>query len=107
MNLVIVAPLVEPPTEPLYFRYVTLVSDSELDMDVLLEVEQAMKDAYYRYMCRQGLMDYVQAFVTPIENEPGVRLDTQLNFPLTVRVNAIRSENVVKVIGQVKCLTGI
>jgi hypothetical protein len=107
MNLIIVAPLVKPPTETLPLRFVTLVSKTELAIDVLVEVEQRMKDKYYKYMAKRGLMDYVAEFVTPIENEAGIRLDTKLNFPLTIQVKAIQFSNLTNVLGQVKCLAGI
>jgi hypothetical protein len=107
VNLIIAAGLSEPPTEALPFRILTNLSKSELKLDVLIETAQAAKDAYYQYMLHRGLLDYTEALITPEEHEEGIRLDTELNFARTIRVKAIRYENLLNVVGQIQFLRGI
>jgi hypothetical protein len=107
MNLIIAATLSEPPTETLSLRYVTLAAKHNLSLDCLIETEQQVKDAYYRYLLARGLMDFVEQIVTPEEHEEGIRLDSDLHFPLTIQVKAITVENVLNVLGQIKSLKSI
>lgn len=105
MNLIIIAPLSEPPTESLYFRYLTLISKTDLNLSCLIEADQCMKDLYYYYLRRQGSLDYIEQFITPEEREFGIRLDSELNYPLTIRTKYIGIQNFNNIIGQIKYLT--
>ena len=106
MNLIISASLSEnPPSDPLFFRYLTLAAHTSLYLDCLLETEQEMKDNYYRFLLKQGLFDYIEEIITIPENESGIRLATELNFPLTIKTKAIRSDNVINLLGQIKSLS--
>lgn len=106
-NLIIVAELSEPPTEGLFFRYLTLVTRSELSTSNLIEAEQEVKDIYYKYLKSKGLFDFVDQIITPQENEFGIRLDTELNYPLTIRAKSITCVNCVNLLGQIKHLSQI
>lgn len=107
MNLIIAAPLSEPPTESLAFRHITLESHVQLSMDCLIEVEQEMKDAYYRYLLARGLLDWVEQIVTPPENENGLRLDLEVKKPATIRVNSITFDNYVTILDKVRNYHGL
>jgi hypothetical protein len=107
MNLIIVAGLSEPPTESLSLRYVTLAAKHNLSLDCLVEAQREAKDAYYRYLLARGLMDFVEQLVTPEEHEQGIRLDTDLNHPLTIQVKAVTMDNVLNILGQIKSLKNI
>lgn len=107
MILIVVASLAEPPTEPLSFREVTYFSKKHLTMDVLVETEKSMKDLYYEYLRRKGLLDYTDQLVTPEEREEGVRLDVELNYPKTIKLNYIRFDNVRGLLGQIEFLRGL
>jgi hypothetical protein len=102
MNLIVQAPLVEPPTEALYFRYVTLVAHENLHLDCLLEVEQMMKDIYYHWLLKQGCMDYIEDIVTPTEAIPGLRLGPLVEKAPAIRLKAIKSDSVIHLIGMIK-----
>jgi hypothetical protein len=105
MNLIIVSGLSsDPPSEGLYFRFLTLMAKKELDFDVLLESEEEFIDIYYHFLKRKGWYDFIDAIVTPEEGEEGVRIDTELNYPKTIKVNYIRCENTPNVLGQLKVL---
>jgi hypothetical protein len=107
MNLIIVAGLSEPPTEALSLRYVTLAAKHNLSLDCLVEAQREAKDAYYRYLLARGLMDFVEQLITPEEHESGIRLDTDLNYPLTIQVRKVTVDNVIKILGQIKSLKSI
>lgn len=107
MNLIINASLSEPPSESLYFRYLTLAAKSNLECDVLIESKRDMVDFYFNYFKKKGLMDYVSEIVIPEYRIEGVRIDTELNYPKTILVKSISCENVLSLLGQVKFLKKI
>ena len=104
--LVISDALVEPPSEILPFRTVTMFSHEYLSMDVLLHTTQEMKDFYYQWMKPRGLMDYVKYFLNELEWENGVRIDPLGFYPNTVVVKYIRLENQLPIFGRIKSLSG-
>ena len=102
MNLIVVSALTT--NEGLYFRFLTMMVKSNLRMDVLVEAPKQQIDYYYKILKRRGLYDYVSEMLTPETKEEGVRLDTELNYPLTVRTDEISVINVINLIGQIKLL---
>lgn len=102
--LTIADALVEPPSETLPFRTVTMISHYDLDMDILLHTTQDMKDRYYHFMKPMGLMDYIDDILTEWEYEEGVRVDVMGIYPRCVVVKWIRIENQLAVLGQIKSL---
>lgn len=104
MNLIIVSDLVNPPSEGLYFRHLTMVSSIDLKHSVLIESEKEYVDIYYNYLKKKGLYDFVQEFVQPEWKVDGIRIDTELNYPKTIKTNHIRYENVENLIKQIKLL---
>lgn len=103
MNLIISSTLSsDPPSEGLYFRYLTMEAKKELNYDVLIESERDQIDIYYNFLKKKGWYDFVDAIVAPEEGEGGVRIDTELNYPMTVRVSYIRCENTPNLLGQIK-----
>ena len=105
MNLIVVAYLSEPPSESLPFRFVTMIAKTDLDMDVLIETERQMRDDYYKFLKRRGMMDFVSDLILPEDKEDGIRIDYKLTYPKTIRVNKITFDNVINVVGQVKFLS--
>ena len=102
MNLIVVSDLTT--NEGLYFRYLTMMVKSYFDMDVLVEAPKYKIDYYYKLLKRKGLYDYVSEILPPDTNEEGVRLDTELNYPLTVTTKNISVTNVNNLIMQIKSL---
>jgi hypothetical protein len=108
MNLIINAELSsDPPSEGLFFRFLTMVAKKDLEYYVLLESEKEKIDLHYNFLTKKGWFDYVDEIVQPEWKEEGVRLDTDYNYPLTVKTEYIRCENTNLIIGQLKCLRGI
>ena len=108
MNLIISASLsTDPPSEGLYFRFLTMVAQKDLNYDVALETNEELKDFYYHFLKKRGWFDYVDDFITPEDNEEGVRIDTSLNYPKTIMVKHIRCENTTNLLGQLKSLRKI
>jgi hypothetical protein len=103
MNLIIVADLSsDPPSEGLYFRFLTMVAQKELGYDVLLESEQEMIDVNWKFLKRKGWFDFVDDIIIPEWRLEGVRVDTQNNYPMTIRTPYIRCENTPNLLGQIK-----
>ena len=66
MNLIISSELTsDPPSEGLYFRYVTMVAKQDLDYSVVIETEKRNIDKYYRFLKIKGWYDYIEDFVIP------------------------------------------
>ncbi len=105
MNLIIVADLSsDPPSEGLYFRFLTMVAQKELGYDVLLESEQEMIDINWKFLKRKGWFDFVDDIIIPEWRLEGVRIDTQNNYPMTIRTPYIRCENNPNLLGQIKAM---
>ena len=102
MNLIVVSQLTT--NEGLYFRYLTMLTSIDLGMDVLVESRNQQKDYYFNLLRSKGLYDYVEEIVTPEENEEGIRLDTEMNFPLSVTTEKISANNVIDLILQIQSL---
>ena len=105
MNLIISANLSsDPPSEGLYFRHLTMEAQQALEYCVLIEVEKEAEDFYYNFLKRKGWFDFVNDFVQPEWREEGVRIDTQLNYPMTIQTPYIRCENTLNLLGQIKSI---
>jgi hypothetical protein len=108
MNLIVVADLsTDPPSEGLYFRFLTMIARKELSYDVVLESEQEMIDFYWKFLKKRGWFDFVDDIVVPEWKIEGVRVDTENNYPMTIKTKYIRCENTPSLIGQIKSLREI
>ena len=54
----------------------------------------------------KGWFDFVDDFVLPNQEE-GVRIDTELNYPMTIQAPYIKCENTFNLLGQLKSLRNI
>ena len=93
MILIVVADIVNPPTETLPFRDVTGMAKYNFLMDVILEAEQDLKDGYWKFRRPRGMFDYIDDIVTPREKEEGLRIDTKRNYPKTMVAKSITLNN--------------
>ena len=84
-----------------------MTSHCNLNLDCLIETNQESKDIYYHYLKPKGCLDYVEQIITPPENEFGIRLDTELNYPLTILTKKITCDNCINLLGQIKYLSKI
>lgn len=100
MNLIIVSSL--SCDEGLYFRYITMMAKEELNYDILLEAQREDVDHYFKLLKKHGWFDFVDDFVQPEWNIEGVRIDKELNYANTIRVDNIRCENTLNILGQLK-----
>ena len=102
MNLIVRAPLSEPPTESLPFRYVLSCAKIDCKMDVLLECESGTEDLYWRFLNQRGMFDFVSDIVFPLE-EIGIRLDSEVRSQrATIVTKYIRLENQIEIIDSIK-----
>tara|TARA_Y100000310_G_C20634230_1_gene790325 strand:+ start:376 stop:693 length:318 start_codon:yes stop_codon:yes gene_type:complete len=105
MNLIVVSELT--CDEGLYFRYITMTAKQDLDYDVLVESEKEDIDYYHETLKSHGWFDFVDDFIEPRHRLEGVRIDTELNYPMTVRTDHIRCENTPSLLGQIKSMRGL
>lgn len=76
-------------------------------MDVIVEAQAAQIDYYYSLLKKRGLYDFVSEIVTPEMREEGIRLDTEMNYPLTVTTQKINVINVSGLIASINNLCQI
>ena len=104
MNLIIITELTN--NDGLYFRYISMMAKTELDYDILIEAKEKEVDKYYKLLKRKGWFDFVDDFILPNQEE-GLRIDTELKYPMTIQVPYIRCENTLNILGQLKSLRNI
>ena len=105
MNLIVVSGLT--CDEGLYFRYISMMASQELNYDVLVEAERGDIDHYFNLLREKGWHDFVTDFVQPEWRIEGVRIDDELNYARTIKVNTISHENTLNLLGQIKGLRDI
>lgn len=108
MNLIITSQLSsDPPSEGLYFRFLTMMANKELNYEVVLESPEEMVDTHWKFLKTKGWFDFVDDIVVPQWRVEGVRLDTEHDYPLTICTPYIRCENTPVLLGQLKSIRGI
>jgi len=105
MNLIVTSELTD--NEGLYFRHITMVAKTELDYDILIESEGDDIDYYFHLLKGNGWFDFVDDFVEPRHRLEGIRIDTELNYPMTIRTPHIRCENTPNLLGQIKSMRNL
>mgnify|MGYP003136903257 FL=1 len=101
MNLIVIADLTT--NEGLYFRYLTMMADA----NVVVETAKPLVDYHYKNLKNQGLYDFVDDMVTPECDVEGIRIDTELNYPMTIQTDRIKVTNVLHLLEQIKQLKSI
>ena len=104
MNLIVVTKLT--CNEGVFFRHISMAAKTQLDYNVLIESKKNQVDKYYNFLKKRGWFDYVDDFILP-NQESGARLDTKLNYPMTIQVPSIRCENTLNILRQLKSLRKI
>ena len=108
MNLIVSSTLSsDPPSEGLYFRFLTKVASKDLDYCVVIESEKKEIDQLYKFLKKKGWFDFVNDIVVPEWKIEGVRIDTEVNYPMTIQTNYIRCENTPNLLGQIKSIRSI
>lgn len=103
--LIISDSLVEPPSDILAFRNVTMISHYDLKMDILVEAEHDLRDFVYHFMKPKGLMDFVSYILEKPEKEEGTRIDVIYHNPSTIVVKSIQFENQISLLGRIKSIS--
>ncbi len=102
MNLLVHAPLCEPPTESLPFRYVLSCAKIDCNASVLLECEEGTEDMYWQFMRSRGMFDFISDIVWPLQ-EKGVSLDIEIRRQrATILAKYVRFENQIEIVNQMK-----
>ena len=105
MNLIVIDKLTY--NQGLYFRHLTMVAKHDLQYDVLVESKKEDIDECYSILKSHGWFDFVDDFVEPQWRLEGVRIDTELNYPMTIRTRKIGYENTLNLMGQIKSMRNL
>lgn len=100
-NLIIVADLVEPPTELWAFRQLTMLSKYDLELENLICCTEENINFYYKFLKNHGYCDYVSDFVVDVEDAEGIVLMPEYltcNNKKIVKTKYIRIENILSLI---------
>lgn len=100
MNLIIKSDLIFPPSDSMAVRSVTMLSYYE-KFSPLIECSQDEKDKTYKYLKSKGCFDYIEDIIL-FNQENGVRIDKNNDFPMTICVKNITFENQIQILGQIK-----
>tara|TARA_B100000131_G_scaffold225330_1_gene216944 strand:+ start:624 stop:893 length:270 start_codon:yes stop_codon:yes gene_type:complete len=84
-----------------------MISKEELNLGVVIESKEEEIDTYYKMLKPKGWMDFVDDFVIPEWKIEGIRLDTELNYPMTIKAESISCENALSLTGQIKSLSKV
>jgi hypothetical protein len=84
-----------------------MMAKTELDYDVLVESKEDKIDHYYKLLKSNGWFDFVDDFIEPRHRLEGVRIDTEWNYPATIKTDKIGCENALNILGQMKSLRDI
>jgi hypothetical protein len=84
-----------------------MIAKQDLNYSVLIESRKEKIDYYFKELKAHGWFDFVDDFITPKDNEDGVRIDNELNYPRTIRVDKITCENTLGLLGQIKFLRDV
>jgi len=88
MNLIISAPLCEPPSEVSCFRDVTLYGKIFVFEDILVQCVSGTRSLYWKWLKQHGAHDFISQLIRDREKESGFRISStkgNLNIP---RINA-------------------
>ena len=63
-----------------------------------------LKEKVIQFGSGRFLRTFVDDFIEPRHRLEGVRIDTEYNFPYTIKTRQIRCENTLNILGQLKSL---
>ena len=102
--MIINAKIAKPPTQNLALRLITLSARENLQLFVLFEAFKEERDIYFRFLKKTGLMDFAEDLIFTEEKEEGIRIDTDYNYPFTIKTNEIYFSNTTNILGQIDFL---
>jgi hypothetical protein len=79
-----------------------MMAKTDLNYDILIEAQREDVDHYFNLLKTHGWFDFVDDFIEPELHLEGVRIDTEWNYPRTIKVPQIHCENTLSVLGQLK-----
>mgnify|MGYP000061830899 CR=1 FL=1 len=78
-----------------------MLARGDLDYDILIESQKSDIVRYFHLLKSHGWFYFVDDFVEPRHRLEGVRIDTELNYPMTIRTDQIACINVLNLLGQI------
>jgi hypothetical protein len=102
MKLIVYVGVLDPNVSDLEsFRTLTLILKHELLFDILLESENEMKDYYYHFFKKRGILDYVSYILYLNEKESGISLSYLENRPKRIKTDRITCNNFRSILGKI------
>jgi len=95
MNLIIEAPLSEPPSEISCFRDVTLYGKTFIFEDVLIQCQKGTRSIYWNWLKMHGAHDFISQLVREDEAIAGFKIATMNGNYI---IDRICCENLPKII---------
>jgi hypothetical protein len=102
MNLIISAPLCEPPSEISTFRDVTLYSKTFIFEDILLECEKGTRSFYWKWLKSHGAHDFVSYLICEHEKEYGFKMSPHKGNLNIDNINAFNLNFIISVLNSVR-----
>ena len=104
MNLIIEAPLSEPPSEISCFRDVTLYGKTFVFDDILLLCKRGTRTVYWNWLKRNGAHDFISYLLPDDEFEIGFLIHTQKGNIIMDRINYSNLPNLISKFNRMKSL---
>ena len=104
MNLIIDSSLTLD--ECLYYRFLTMIAKQDLKYNILIESEPEEVDKYYKILKSHGWFDFTDDFISE-NQEDGVRISKNLDYPNTIQTQYIRCENIPNLMGKIKSFSDL
>ena len=83
-----------------------MIAKEDLKYNILIESEKEDIDKYYSILKPKGWFDFTDDFISE-NQEDGVRISRNLDYPKTIQTQHIRCENIPKLMGQIKIFRNI
>lgn len=101
MNLIIEAPLCEPPSEISCFRDITLYGKTFIFDDVLLQCPKGTRSIYWNWLKRNGAHDFISQLVKETDIEKGFVIARKGG---NININRIVCENTSFIISSISII---
>ena len=102
MNLIIAAPLCEPPTEISCFRDVTLYAKTFIFDDILINCTKGTRSLYWNWLKNHGAHDFISDLIGEHEKEHGFTISPKGGNLTIDRINAFNLNFVVSCLNTLK-----
>lgn len=94
MNLIIEAPLCEPPSEVSCFRDVTLYGKIFIFEDILVKCDYGTRSMYWKWLKKHGAHDFISELICDHEREHGFVIGSRMANIVTDRITVFNLNSI-------------